>query len=123
MEDIFNSREQEYFFASEGCYITELANNPNQAELSIAKARVEPGITTRWHKLKHTTERYCILSGEGDVEVGLAEPRKVIADDVVIIPPGCKQRITNTGTEDLIFLAICTPRFTKGCYIALEAEE
>ena len=36
--------------------------------------------------------------------------------DVVVIPPGCRQRITNTGAEDLIFLALCTPRFRFEVY-------
>jgi mannose-6-phosphate isomerase-like protein (cupin superfamily) len=35
---------------------------------------------------------------------------------VVIIPPHCWQRITNNGAEDLIFLAICSPRFLPENY-------
>jgi oxalate decarboxylase/phosphoglucose isomerase-like protein (cupin superfamily) len=35
---------------------------------------------------------------------------------VVIIPAGCRQRITNTGPNDLIFLALCSPRFDAACY-------
>jgi oxalate decarboxylase/phosphoglucose isomerase-like protein (cupin superfamily) len=35
---------------------------------------------------------------------------------VVIIPPQCHQRITNIGTEDLIFYALCTPRFSNQIY-------
>ncbi len=111
---------QEYYFSSERCFITELSNTPDDPELSIAKARVERGITTHWHKLKGTTERYCILSGEGVAEVGESEPQTVVPGDVVIIPPGCKQRITNTGREDLVFLAICTPRFLEEHYQAIE---
>ncbi len=102
---------QEYFFESEGCYITELSNSDVDLDLSIAKARVTPGVTTAWHRLNNTTERYCILSGVGRVEVGDDVPREVNTGDVVIIPPMQRQRITNIGTEDLIFLALCTPRF------------
>jgi oxalate decarboxylase/phosphoglucose isomerase-like protein (cupin superfamily) len=40
----------------------------------------------------------------------------VNAGDVVLIPPSCRQRITNIGTGDLIFLAICTPRFRPAAY-------
>jgi oxalate decarboxylase/phosphoglucose isomerase-like protein (cupin superfamily) len=40
--------------------------------------------------------------------------------DVVLIPPMCRQRITNTGSEDLIFLAICTPRFSNDVYEDIE---
>jgi oxalate decarboxylase/phosphoglucose isomerase-like protein (cupin superfamily) len=28
----------------------------------------------------------------------------------------CRQRITNMGSDDLIFLAICTPRFSQDIY-------
>jgi oxalate decarboxylase/phosphoglucose isomerase-like protein (cupin superfamily) len=35
---------------------------------------------------------------------------------VVLIPPSTRQRIANTGPGDLVFLAICTPRFTQGAY-------
>ena len=36
--------------------------------------------------------------------------------DVVRIPPSCPQRIRNTGREDLVFLAVCTPRFLNPAY-------
>jgi oxalate decarboxylase/phosphoglucose isomerase-like protein (cupin superfamily) len=36
--------------------------------------------------------------------------------DIVIIPTMIRQRITNTGSADLIFLALCTPRYQKSAY-------
>lgn len=108
------------FATIECCFITELLNHETDPALSIARARVEPGVTTAWHQLSGTEERYLILSGQGRVEVKGIEPTPVTAHDVVTIPPDTPQRITNTGTEDLIFLAICTPRFTPECYISLK---
>lgn len=108
---------KEFFFDVEGCYITELSNTEEDPGLSIARARVEPGVTTRWHRLANTTERYCILSGVGMVEVGNTPALEVGPGDVVIIHPMERQRITNSGAEDLIFLAICTPRFEVGNYL------
>ncbi len=108
------------FYISERCYITELSNSPDDPYLSIAKARVLPGETTQWHRLKDTTERYSILQGKGRVEVGDLPPCTVESGDTVLIPPMSRQRITNIGTEDLIFLAICTPRFSNDCYENLE---
>ena len=32
----------------------------------------------------------------------------------------CRQRIANTGDEDLIFLALCTPRFRENAYEDIE---
>ena len=115
-ESHMNTRPQEYYFDSEGCYITELSNTVQDPQVSIAQARVKPGITTAWHNLVDTTERYCILSGTGIVELGNAEPQKVVPGDVVIIPPTTNQRITNNGEQDLVFLAICTPRFEMENY-------
>lgn len=106
---------REYYFA-EGCFINELSNTANDPELSIARARLEPGKTTRWHFLSDTTERYVILEGSGRVEVDKLEPQKVIAGDVVVIPARAHQRISNTGQNDLVFLAICTPRFVESAY-------
>lgn len=107
--------ETEYLIP-EGCHITELSNTGSDPALSIALARVLPGETTRWHSVKDTSERYVILSGEGRVEIGDLPPQRLHPHDVALIPAGCRQRITNTGDTDLIFLALCTPRFEAGNY-------
>ncbi|MDX5362991.1 MAG: cupin domain-containing protein [Pseudazoarcus pumilus] len=115
----------EYFFR-EGCYISEWSNSAEDPALSVARARVEPGVVTRWHRLAGVTERYVVLSGEGRVELGDAAGRRVEAvgpGSVVIIPPGMPQRIANTGSADLVFLALCTPRFTPDGYAECPPEE
>ncbi len=38
------------------------------------------------------------------------------------IAPGERQRITNSGDRDLVFLAICTPRFSLDAYEDIEEE-
>ena len=111
--------QNEYFF-HEGCYINELSNHVQDPGLSIAQARVCPGVTTQWHALRETTERYLILSGQGSVEVGDLAAQPVEPGDVVLIPPGTRQRITNTGNADLLFLALCTPRFQSRNYQAAD---
>lgn len=112
----------EYFFA-EGCHIIELLNCDDDPDVSIARARVEPGRTTRWHRLAGTVERYVITSGSGRVEVSDLSPQNVGPGDVVLIPAGERQRISNTGSEDLVFLAICSPRFTEAAYVDIEDSE
>ena len=107
-------------YTPERCYIIELANTPDDPAASIALARVVPGVTTRWHRLAGTIERYVIIEGRGRVEVGDLPPREVVAGDVVIIPPLCRQRITNVGKNDLTVLAICTPRFEQKNYEDVE---
>lgn len=112
--------ELEYFF-DEGCHILESWNQPVDPGCSIARARVAPGVTTHWHRLRDITERYLILSGQGRVEIGERLPEDVVPGDLVLIPPGTAQRITNTGSDDLLFHAICTPRFVPEAYEDLEA--
>lgn len=109
----------EYYF-EEGCYILELSNSEQDPQLSIARARVKPGISTRLHRLSALVERYVILSGMGNVEVGDLPTQSVGAGHVVIIPPNYSQKITNTGDDDLVFLALCTPRFEKQFYEDIE---
>ena len=113
---ILRAGSTQEFFTSEQCYITEYSNIPEDPAVSIARARVEPGVTTRWHRLHGITERYFILSGQGEVELGELPPRPMGPGDVAIIPPGCRQRIRNRGDDDLVFLAICSPRFTAAAY-------
>ena len=105
---------------AERCAILELSNVAEDPAVSIARARVRPGVVTAWHRLLGTAERYVILEGRGRVEVGALPPAEVGPGDVVAIPPMCRQRIANTGDTDLLFLAICTPRFEPGCYESLE---
>jgi mannose-6-phosphate isomerase-like protein (cupin superfamily) len=108
------------FHTPENCYITELSNTPDDPDVSVARARVGPGVRTRWHRLAGTVERYYIISGRGRAEVGKMLPQEVNSGDMVLIPPMCRQRITNIGSEDLIFLAICTPRFSNDIYEDVE---
>jgi len=115
-ETIKQQNLKEEFYTPEKCYITELSNMPDDPDVSIARARVEPGVTTSWHCLKGTAERYFIISGKGLVEIGELPPQKVTTGDIVLVPPMCRQRITNIGADDLVFLAICTPRFSQEFY-------
>ena len=106
------------FPTKERCHITEIANDSGDEYVSIARAKVEPGITTAWHKLKGVTECYIIISGHGRVEIN--DPIDVCEGDVVRIPAGTAQRISNTGRTDLIFYAVCSPPFRNECYVSLE---
>ncbi|MEI6705505.1 MAG: cupin domain-containing protein [Methylococcales bacterium] len=112
---IKTSESDEYYF-EEGCFILELSNTAQDPQLSIARARLKTGMSTRLHRLNHLVERYVILSGQGSVEVGDLPTQTVNVGNVVIIPPHCAQKITNTGEDDLVFLALCTPRFEKQFY-------
>lgn len=101
-------------WTEERCFIVETWNHLADPGVSLARARVSPGVTTARHALA-VDERYLIESGEGRVEIGGIES-DVAPGDVVLIPAGTTQRISNLGEEDLVFLCVCTPRFEPAHY-------
>lgn len=105
------------FSTPERCFIVETLSEP---ELSVARARVEPGVTTAWHSVDGTVERYVMAEGNGRMWIGDDGPEDVGPGDLVTIPAGVKQRIANIGDCDLIFYCLCTPRFEQKNYRALE---
>lgn len=121
MVSVEHFRQQTEFYTDEHCHIVELHNTASDAGCSIARARVDPGVATRMHCVQDTAERYVILEGKGRVEVNGESPVIVGPLDVVNIPAGAPQRITNTGTQQLVFLCICTPRFERRNYLDLES--
>lgn len=112
----------EEFYTDERCYIRELLNSGQSPDVSVAIARVEPGVTTQLHSLSGVTETYILSQGTGVVEVN-HQRFPVTAGDQVVIPANAPQRITNTSDTDLQFYCVCTPRFVPACYVNLEARD
>lgn len=110
------------FLTRERCYITELLNVADEPRLSLARCRVEPGVTTEWHSLA-VDEWYFIEQGTGRMEIGDRAPFAVGPGDTVAIDQGVAQRIHNNGRADLVFQCICLPRFVPEHYRPLEAEK
>jgi mannose-6-phosphate isomerase-like protein (cupin superfamily) len=108
------------YLTPEHCHIAE---NYSDKGVSIARATVQPGVTTLAHHLVGIQEIYLITSGQGKVTIGGLEPTNVGVGDVVIIPPHTSQKVTNTGKTNLVFYCICTPRFTEACYVNEEPEK
>jgi len=104
-------------WTSERCFIAEYLND--EPEVSIAHARVEPGVTTELHALS-VSEWYIIKTGQGIMRVGDEPPFAVAPGDTVTIPKHAAQQITNTGRTDLRFFCVCTPGFSQECYTSLE---
>src|SRR6476659_10242295 len=78
----------------ERCRILESWNVASDPEVSIARARVAPGVTTRLHRLSGVTERYLVVEGRGRVAVGGDLVQDVVPGDVVIVPAAVTQQIT-----------------------------
>lgn len=77
---------------------------------SIAHAIVPAGESTLPHALERSVELYYVLEGVGEMHIG-SEQAPVRAGQIVYIPPGARQFIRNTGTGDLVFLCIVSPRW------------
>jgi mannose-6-phosphate isomerase-like protein (cupin superfamily) len=77
---------------------------------SVAHAIVPHGESTLPHVLKASIELYYILEGRGEIHIG-TRSAPLHAGQIVLIPRGRKQYIKNTGTGDLVFLAIVTPKW------------
>lgn len=108
------------FATRERCFITEIFNDPRVPDVSLARCRVPPGVTTELHSLS-VDEIYVIRAGRGCMRVGDGRPFPVKPGDAVTIPAGTAQCITNAGCSDLVFDCICRPRFTAAGYRPLES--
>jgi len=115
----FKTKDSNEFDTGERCSIIEIANRPELSSLSIAQARVKPGVVTQDHALSDTDEYYYILEGQGRATID-NETFLVKKSDVLFIPKNKSQYIENTGDSDLIFLCICSPRFEPKNYMDLE---
>jgi mannose-6-phosphate isomerase-like protein (cupin superfamily) len=110
------------FWTAERCHITELVNSDKSPAVSLAIARIEPGVRTQLHSLSGVEEIYFVRSGRGVIEIDGVE-QELTAGDQAIVPASAAQRITNTGTDDLSCYCLCRPRFRPECYVDLEATE
>ena len=84
--------------------------NSNIQRQSLAEARLLPGCSTEEHHHVQTEEIYYILSGCGRMTID-GEERDVTRHDGIAIPPGGRHKITNTGSDDLLFLCCCAPAY------------
>lgn len=114
-----NKRKPVEIATRERLYITEFLNDPSLPDVSVARARVEPGVTTERHALS-VLEWYVVESGSGLLRLGGRDAFTIGPGDAVEIAAGRAQQVTNTGDADLLFLCVCVPRFTPDTYTPLE---
>ena len=109
------------FWTPERCYITELVNSHKTPHVSLAIARIEPGVRTQLHALSGVEEIYLVRAGRGIIEIDGVE-QELAEGDQAVVPASTAQRIMNVGASDLICYCLCRPRFQPECYADLEAE-
>ena len=111
------------FETPERCHVLKIWNDADDPAVSIARARVAPGVTTRLHRLRGLAERCLVMSGSGVLKLAGLAPEAVGPRDVVVIPAGVARQITSNGAADLVFSCICRPAFTASSYEALEQRQ
>ena len=101
------------FTTKDGSEIRELAGIPtgNSAHQSLAEATVPPGGETEEHLHRVAEEIYFFTAGSGRMRLG-AEEAPVGAGDAVVIPPGTRHKLWNTGDVPLKLLCCCSPPYS-----------
>ena len=93
------------YFTEEQCHILELSNSDADEGASVARARVEPGVTTRRHRVAGTIERYVIQSGTGIVSIeGLADTGRTGCTEAINVRATDERRVRakGNGLEDIL---------------------
>lgn len=86
---------------------------------SVAHIVLPPGKSSLRHYHPEAEESYYILSGRARVLIG-EEEVELTAGTAVLIPAPQPHKITNIGSEDLAFLAICVPAWEPDNSVFLE---
>jgi mannose-6-phosphate isomerase-like protein (cupin superfamily) len=109
------------FITADGSSIRELAGIPtgNAANQSLAEATVPPGSATIEHFHRTSEEIYLFTKGMGRMRLGDQEG-PVRAGDAVVIPPGTRHQLENTGPEPLVLLCCCAPAYSDEDTVLVE---
>ena len=109
------------FITADGSSIRELAGIPtgNAANQSLAEATVPPGSATIEHFHRTSEEIYLFTRGMGRMHLG-DQDGPVRAGDTVVIPPGTRHKLVNTGPEPLVLLCCCAPAYSHEDTVLVE---
>jgi mannose-6-phosphate isomerase-like protein (cupin superfamily) len=114
-------QEVESFRTLDGSEIREVAGpaRGDAVNQSLAEATVDPGGETAEHFHKVSEEIYFFTHGRGRMRLGEHE-REVEAGSCVVIPPGERHKLWNTGSEPLRLLCCCAPAYSHEDTVLVE---
>ncbi len=114
-----------YVLAGDGSILAELLHPGRESDISlqcsIAYCSIAPGQRTHRHRLLHSTEIYCIVSGSAVITIE-DETAEISTGTIVHIPPGAWQSVANFNTEPLLFYCIVDPAWRAEDEEILELE-
>lgn len=110
---VANIEDAEPFVTKDGSTIREVAGAVSLPAVnqSLAEATVPVGGATDEHLHRVTEELYWFVAGSGRMRVD-GETRDVRPGDCVVIPPGARHKLVNTGAVPLVLLCCCAPAYT-----------
>ncbi len=110
--EIVNRNKAKPFTTKDNSEIREILapRNSSLKNQSLAEARVSPAKATIQHCHVKSEEIYYILQGKAEIRVE-DEVREVGEGDGIVILPGQRHKIWNTGAEELVFLCCCSPSY------------
>jgi mannose-6-phosphate isomerase-like protein (cupin superfamily) len=111
--DVVRTEQREPYVTLDGSTIREIVGPPSgtAANQSLAEATVAPGGETVEHYHRTSEEVYRFVAGAGRMRLDGDEAR-VRAGDTVVIPPGARHKLWNTGGEPLVVLCACAPPYS-----------
>jgi mannose-6-phosphate isomerase-like protein (cupin superfamily) len=110
--EIMNLSTADAFITKDGSEIRELLSHRNSSirNQSLAEARLPVGAATQEHYHVRTEEIYYITQGSGRIRIE-GELRDVVVGDSIVIRPGQKHKLWNSGGETLRLLCCCAPAY------------
>lgn len=104
--------ELEPFITLDGSQIREWAGRVSAParNQSLAEAIIAPGAATSEHYHRTSEELYLVTAGEGRLVMD-GEQRLIHEGDCVVIPPGARHKLFNTGAAPLKVLCACAPPY------------
>ena len=119
--EVVNRNEVQPFITKDTAEVREILNPRNSSlqNQSLAEARVAFGKATLEHYHSNSEEIYYILEGQGMMKIE-EEIREIGSGDGIVIPPGKRHKIWNSGEGELVFLCCCSPAYTDEDTIMVE---
>jgi mannose-6-phosphate isomerase-like protein (cupin superfamily) len=118
---IANLQRVDPFVTLDGSEIREVAGpaSGNAVNQSLAEATVPPGGETIEHFHRTTEEIYLFTHGTGRMSLG-GKQRAVGPGDTVVIAPGLRHKLWNSGPEPLRLLCCCAPAYSDADTVLID---
>ena len=79
---------------------------------SLAEASLPPGGATTEHYHPVAEELYLVTAGTGRLRIA-DEERDIATGDCIVIPPGARHKLWNTGDDVLRVVCACAPAYSN----------